>query len=62
MPANVDDPFWPDVSSRYALENPSPMNPNNRAGRVITEIALLFSAIGAFIIGVSAFLPGGISP
>ena len=62
VPAEVDDPFWPEVSSRYALENPTPMNPDNRAGRVVGEIALLFGAIGALIFVIWTFLPGGISP
>ena len=59
-PADGDDSFWPEVSSRYALENPMPMNPDNRAGRVLAEIALLFGAIGALIFVIWIFLPGGI--
>ena len=62
MPTDADGSFWPDVSSRYALENPTPMNPDNRAGRVLAEIALLFGAIGALIGLIWVFLPGGISP
>jgi hypothetical protein len=61
-PANVEDPFWPEVSSLYALKNPAPMKPENRAGRVLTEIAVFFAAIAALIFVIWAFLPGGISP
>jgi hypothetical protein len=57
MPADADDPFWPDISSRDALENPVPVNPKNRAGRVLSEIVLIFAAIGVLIFLVEAFLP-----
>jgi hypothetical protein len=62
MPTNADDSFWPDVSSSYSLENPAPLNPENRASRVFTEIVLFFGAIGALIFAFWAFLPGDISP
>src|ERR1019366_744308 len=36
--AEAIDDFWPEVSSRYSLENPRPMNPDNAQGRVLAEI------------------------
>lgn len=61
-PAEPDDPFWPEVSSSCSLENFAPIKPENRPGRVLSEVALIFGAVGALILALWTFLPGGISP
>jgi hypothetical protein len=61
VPPDFEDAFWLEVSSRYALENATPVNGDNRSGRVLGEIALLFAVIGALTFAIWAFLLGGIS-
>jgi len=61
-PGAIDDSSWPEVSSRYASEDATPIRPENGQGRVLGEIALLLSVVGGLIGAVWAILPGGISP
>ena len=61
-PRTIDDSSWPEVSSRYALEDMAPIRPENRPSRVFAEIALLLSAVGGLIGAVWMILPGGIAP
>jgi hypothetical protein len=58
---NLDDDFWPGVSTRYSRENPVPANPDNAAGRVLLEVAMLLSGVGVLIAMVAIFLPGGLT-
>jgi hypothetical protein len=44
--------FWQEVSSRYSRENPVPMNPANKQGRVLFEIFLILAAAGALVAAV----------
>jgi hypothetical protein len=62
IPRNCDEPFWPEISSRYSLENPLPLNPDNSAKRALTEIALLFAVVGMLVLAMWAFLPGNFTP
>jgi hypothetical protein len=52
----VDD-YWPDVSSRYALERPQIVNPANSLRRVLFETFLIFAGAGALVLAVSLFVP-----
>jgi hypothetical protein len=56
---NLDDDFWPEVSTRYSREKPVLANPDNAPGRVFLEIAMLLSAVGVLIAMIAIFLPGG---
>jgi hypothetical protein len=54
--------FWQEVSSRYSRENPVPMNPANKQGRVLFEIFLILAAAGALVAAVYVLLPGATLP
>jgi len=60
-PVSATDDYWPEVSGRYGLENPSPMKSENAAGRVLFEISVVLAVAVSFAVGVSLLLPGGIS-
>jgi hypothetical protein len=53
--ADQADDVWPEVSSRYALDNPAPLNPQNAPRRVLFEVGLVV-AIAAIMVVAAAFL------
>ena len=55
--AEAIDDFWPEVSSRYSLENPRPMNPDNAQGRVLTEIFLILAGAAALVVAAALWVP-----
>jgi hypothetical protein len=57
----IDD-FWPEVSTRYSLEDSTPVNPANTQGRVLLEIGLVLGAVGALVAAVYILLPGATFP
>ena len=56
------DDFWPEVSSRYGLENPSPMKSENVPVRVLFEISLVLAVAASLAVAVALLLLGGASP
>jgi hypothetical protein len=51
------DDIWPEVSSRYALENPAPVNPENAPRRVLLEAALVLAIAGLLAVAAAFFVP-----
>lgn len=48
--------FWPEVGCRLASDEPATVDPANRPGRVLAELALLLTAAGAAVMAVSLFV------
>jgi hypothetical protein len=55
--ADNEDDIWPEVSSRYALENPAPVNPENAPRRVLFEVALVLAIAGFLAIAAALWAP-----
>jgi hypothetical protein len=53
--ADQADDVWPEVSSRYALDNTAPVNPQNTPRRVLFEVGLVL-AIAAIMAVAAAFM------
>jgi hypothetical protein len=60
--ADATGDFWPEVSSRYGLENPAPVKSEPAPGRVLFEIFVVLAAVASFVVAVTLLLPGGVSP
>jgi hypothetical protein len=55
--AGNEDDIWPEVSSRYALENPAPVNPENAPRRVLFEVALALAIAGLLAVAAAFMAP-----
>ena len=47
------DDVWPEVSSRYSLEDPAPANPENSQRRVLFEVGLVLAIAGIMAIAAT---------
>jgi hypothetical protein len=54
------DDVWPEVSSRYSLENQAPVNSENSQRRVLFEVGLVLAIAGIMAIA-AAFLASALS-
>ena len=55
--AGEGDDFWPEVSTRYSRENPTPENPENAQGRVLLEVAVILAIVGVLAAAAAFFAP-----
>jgi hypothetical protein len=51
------DSVWPEVSTKYSLENPAPVNPENSLRRVLFEITLVLAIAGILALAVGFLIP-----
>lgn len=57
-PRDDGNPFWPEVSPQQGSCEAPAVDPANAPGRVLSEVAALFSAVALLIFAVTVFVPG----
>jgi hypothetical protein len=53
----ADDDVWPEVSSKYSLDDSAVPNPDNSPRRVLSEAALILALAGLAAVAASILVP-----
>jgi hypothetical protein len=58
---DAGEDFWPEVSTRYAPEQPISMKSENSAEHILFKISAALAVVASLALAASLFLVGGIS-